>query len=154
MNQPTKLGRRFLRVGLYGFLAVFLVVIIFPSVEATRLESRIQTACNDVREIARTINLNDSTTRSQYRNADPWGQPYRIERVEGKFRAISSGPDMIASHDESSGDDIWSGMSPTPADLITIAKQRRILAALLILLIWVMGSTVYLTIGLRRIKVN
>jgi 23S rRNA U2552 (ribose-2'-O)-methylase RlmE/FtsJ len=118
------------------------------------MEARIQTACNDVREIARTSNLPHSNASSQFLDTDPWGQPYRVERIEGKFRAISSGPDMTASHDGTSGDDIWSDMAPTPSDLITIDKQRRIFAALLILLIWLTGSAVYLTMGLRTTKVS
>lgn len=82
-------------------------------------------------------------------SADPWGQPYRVNQVNGRIvRVLSSGPNMSSPDVGTDDDDIYSDMSVSPAAAICAQKNRQWLIALGAAAgTWLVLTIVYLRVG-------
>lgn len=140
------------RLGICAIFAIgcaTLFLLICPSIEATRTESRIERAYMEVCELAELDTGSTSSTNFEI-DADPWGQPYRIVESLHGMRVISCGPNQSTPAIGLDGDDIYSDMLSSPSEALQAAKSRQLLFALSLPVIWLFCSIAYLRSGNRN----
>jgi hypothetical protein len=84
-------------------------------------------------------------------NNDPWGQPYRITKsTENGLIVASNGPNQTTPDSGFDHDDIYSNMDRSPIETIYRYKRWRLMAALSMPVIWLVGTIAYLTFTVQR----
>ena len=132
------------KIVLFGILTAVLFLVICPAVELTRGEYQIGRAYNKTCEIAASLPDSPMTSIDE---TDPWGEPYKIiESLEGPT-VLSSGPNRTSPLSGLDSDDIHSGMLVSPMDAIIRNKQRRLIIAMSLPVLWLLGSIMYVLIG-------
>lgn len=116
-----------------GIACSLVFLLLIPDIEQSRTEARIAQVYNDVRQISEALRGTpspDLSTTHAIPDTDPWGQPYRLVRVNDQaVRALSSGPNMSSPERGVDGDDIYSDMPASPMTPFRAQKNRQFLIA-------------------------
>ncbi|MCH7729361.1 MAG: hypothetical protein IH991_23220 [Planctomycetes bacterium] len=115
-----------------GMICLPLFFLLGPNIEASRTEARISMAYIDVLELRESMaNIEVTGAMRTLEDLDPWGQPYRLVRIDRQqVRVLSSGPNTSFSPESVDDDDIYSDMAASPIKAISDRKRRELFIAL------------------------
>lgn len=114
-----------------GILCLPVLLFLAPDIEEGRNEAQLSSAFHDVQRLHRALAAGaDRHTAIALPELDPWGRPYQVIPLEGgRFRVLSSGPDMSSSATGVGDDDIYSDMPGSPIDAIVARKKQQLFLA-------------------------
>ena len=149
MDNENPKTRSVLSIVLFAILAAILFFVLFPSIQETRLESRVGLAYRTVCQLAES-DVVDGVLVPESSDIDPWGQPYEITKSPQGLVVVSNGPNQTTPSTGYDRDDIYSDMTHSPIDTIHQTKRWQMLAALSMPAIWLIGTVLYLKLAVQN----